>query len=128
MGLNCISLAGRLVRDPELRKTQTDISVAFFTVAVEQDFGGGEKKTDFIDCVAWRSTGEFVAKYFRKGNMIAVTGRLQSRKWVDSYGGNRTSWEVVADHCYFCGGKREEAAEEKPQAEEHGGSDEGLPF
>ena len=102
--LNHITIMGRLVRDPELRSTQSGTSVASFTVAVERDFGGrdgGEKQTDFIDCVAWRQTGEFVSKYFRKGSMIVVSGRLQSRKWQDRDGNNRTNWEVNADNVYF---------------------------
>ncbi|MBQ2959887.1 MAG: single-stranded DNA-binding protein, partial [Oscillospiraceae bacterium] len=102
--LNHITIMGRLVRDPELRSTQSGTSVASFTVAVDRDFGGrdgGEKQTDFIDCVAWRQTGEFVSKYFRKGSMIVVSGRLQSRKWQDREGNNRTNWEVVADNVYF---------------------------
>ena len=102
--LNHITIMGRLVRDPELRSTQSGTSVASFTVAVDRDFGGrdgGEKQTDFIDCDAWRQTGEFVSKYFRKGSMIVVSGRLQSRKWQDREGNNRTNWEVVADNVYF---------------------------
>ena len=102
--LNHIVIMGRLTRDPELRSTQAGVSVASFTVAVDRDFGGrdgGERQTDFIDCVAWRQTGEFVSKYFRKGSMIVVSGRLQSRKWQDRDGNNRTSWEVSADNVYF---------------------------
>ena len=97
--LNHITIMGRLTRDPELRHTQSNTPVASFTVAVDRDFSGrdgGEKQTDFIDCVAWRQTGEFVSKYFRKGSMIVVSGRLQSRKWQDRDGNNRTNWEVVA--------------------------------
>ena len=102
--LNHITIMGRLVRDPELRSTQSGVSVASFTVAVDRDFGGrdgGDRQTDFIDCVAWRQTGEFVSKYFRKGSMIVVSGRLQSRKWQDRDGNNRTNWEVNADNVYF---------------------------
>ena len=102
--LNHIVIMGRLTRDPELRYTQSNTPVASFTVAVDRDFGGrdgGEKQTDFIDCSAWRQTGEFVSKYFRKGSMIVVSGRLQSRKWQDRDGNNRTSWEVSADNVYF---------------------------
>lgn len=101
--LNHITIMGRLVRDPELRSTQSGTSVASFTVAVDRDYqsGGSEKQTDFIECVAWRGTGEFVSKYFRKGSMIVVAGRLQSRKWQDRDGNNRISWEVVADSVYF---------------------------
>ena len=102
--LNHITLMGRLVRDPELRRTGTGIAVASFTVAVDRDFGGrdgGEKETDFIDCVAWRQTGEFVSKYFTKGRMIVVSGRLQIRSWTDKEGNKRRTAEVVADNCYF---------------------------
>lgn len=102
--LNHIVIMGRLTRDPELRYTQSQTPVASFTVAVDRDFGGrdgGEKQTDFIDCSAWRQTGEFVSKYFRKGSMIVVSGRLQSRKWQDRDGNNRTSWEISADNVYF---------------------------
>ena len=102
--LNHIVIMGRLTRDPELRTTQAGVSVASFTVAVDRDFGGrdgGERQTDFIDCVAWRQTGEFVSRYFRKGSMIVVSGRLQSRKWQDREGNNRTNWEIQADNVYF---------------------------
>lgn len=101
--LNHIVIMGRLVRDPELRTTQSGVNVASFTVAVDRDYSGQgqEKQTDFIDCVAWRGTGEFVSKYFSKGRMIVVSGRLQSRKWQDNHGNNRTSWEINADSCYF---------------------------
>ena len=102
--LNHIVIMGRLTRDPELRSTQSGVSVASFTVAVDRDFGGrdgGERQTDFIDCVAWRQTGEFVSKYFHKGSMIVVSGRLQSRKWQDREGNNCTNWEIQADNVYF---------------------------
>ena len=107
--LNHITIMGRLTRDPELRRTGTGIAVASFTVAVDRDFGGrdgGEKETDFIDCVAWRSTGEFVSKYFTKGSMIVVSGRLQIRSWTDKEGNKRRTAEVVADNCYFGESKR----------------------
>ena len=102
--LNHITIMGRLTRDPELRRTGSGIAVASFTVAVDRDFGGrdgGEKETDFIDCVAWRQTGEFVSKYFTKGRMIVVSGRLQIRSWTDKDGNKRRTAEVVADNCYF---------------------------
>ena len=102
--LNHITIMGRLVRDPELRRTGTGIAVASFTVAVDRDFSGrdgGEKETDFIDCVAWRQTGEFVSKYFTKGSMIVVSGRLQIRPWTDKEGNKRRTAEVVADNVYF---------------------------
>ena len=107
--LNHITIMGRLTRDPELRRTGTGIAVASFTVAVDRDFGGrdgGEKETDFIDCVAWRQTGEFVSKYFTKGRMIVVSGRLQIRSWTDKEGNKRRTAEVVADNCYFGESKR----------------------
>ena len=108
--LNHITIMGRLTRDPELRRTGSGIAVASFTVAVDRDFGGrdgGEKETDFIDCVAWRQTGEFVSKYFTKGSMIVVSGRLQIRPWTDKDGNKRRTAEVVADNCYFGDSKRE---------------------
>ena len=107
--LNHITIMGRLTRDPELRRTGSGTAVASFTVAVDRDFGGrdgGEKETDFIDCVAWRQTGEFVSKYFTKGSMIVVSGRLQLRSWNDKDGNKRRSAEVVADNVYFAESKR----------------------
>jgi len=108
--LNHITIMGRLTRDPELRYTQSQTPVASFTLAVDRDFGsrdGGEKQTDFIDCVAWRQTAEFVSKYFTKGRMAVASGRLQSRKWQDREGNNRTSWEVVVDNVYFGDSRRD---------------------
>ena len=108
--LNHITIMGRLVRDPELRRTGSGIAVASFTVAVDRDFSGkdgGEKETDFIDCVAWRQTGEFVSKYFTKGRLIVVSGRLQIRGWTDKDGNKRRTAEVVADNCYFGDSKKE---------------------
>ena len=102
--LNHITIMGRLTRDPELRYTQSQAPVASFTLAVDRDFGsrdGGEKQTDFIDCVAWRQTAEFVSKYFTKGSMAVVSGRLQIRDWTDRDGGKRRSAEVVVDNMYF---------------------------
>lgn len=102
--LNHIIIMGRLTRDPELRYTQSQTPVASFTLAVDRDFGGrdgAEKQTDFIDCVAWRQTAEFVSKYFSKGSMAVVSGRLQLRDWTDRDGGKRRSAEVVADNIYF---------------------------
>ena len=108
--LNHITIMGRLTRDPELRRTASGVAVASFTVAVDRDFGkneNGEKETDFIDCVAWRQTGEFVAKYFAKGRMAVVSGRLQIRPWTDKDGNKRRTAEVVADNVYFGDSKRE---------------------
>lgn len=106
--LNHIVIMGRLTREPELRRTGSGVAVASFTVAVERDFAqDGKKETDFIDCVAWRNTGEFVSKYFTKGSMIAVSGRLQIRNWNDKEGNKRKSAEVVADNCYFGSTKKD---------------------
>ena len=108
--LNHITIMGRLTRDPELRRTGSGVAVASFTVAVDRDFGkneAGEKETDFIDCVAWRQTGEFVSKYFTKGRMAVVSGRLQIRSWTDKDGNKRRTAEVVADNCYFGDSKRD---------------------
>ena len=115
--LNQITIMGRLTRDPELRRTGTGLPVASFTVAVDRDWPNretGEKETDFIDCVAWRQTGEFVSKYFTKGSMIVVAGRLQIRPWVDKDGNKRKSAEIVAENVYFGESKKKE--ESKPTA------------
>lgn len=108
--LNRIVIMGRLTRDPELRYTQSQTPVASFTLAVDRDFApkdGSEKQTDFIDCVAWRSTAEFVSKYFSKGRMAVVSGRLQIRPWEDKEGNKRRSAEIVADSVYFGDSKRD---------------------
>ena len=108
--LNRIILMGRLVRDPELRHTQSGTAVASFTLAVDRDFRNkqnGEKDTDFIDIVAWRQTGEFVSKYFTKGRMAVVEGRLQIRDWTDKDGNKRRAAEVIADNVYFGDSKRD---------------------
>ena len=107
--LNQIILMGRLTRDPELRRTGTGTAVTSFSLAVDRDFKSqsGEKETDFIDIVAWRSTAEFVSKYFTKGRMAVVEGRLQIRDWTDKDGGKRRSAEVVADNVYFGDSKRD---------------------
>ena len=107
--LNHIVVMGRLTRDPEVRYTQSQVPVASFSIACERDFGrseSGEKQTDFIDCSAWRQTAEFISKYFQKGSMAVVSGRLQSRQWKDREGNNRTSWEIVVDNIYFGESKR----------------------
>ena len=108
--LNHITIMGRLTRDPELRRTGSGIAVASFTVAVDRDFASresGERETDFIDCVAWRQTGEFVSKYFTKGRMAVVEGRLQIRDWTDKDGNKRRTAEVVADNVYFGDSRRD---------------------
>lgn len=109
MALNTIIIMGRLTRDPEKRQTGSGVPVTNFSVAVDRDFGkneNGEKEVDFIDCVAWRSTAEFVEKYFSKGSMIVVKGSLQIRNWEDKDGNKRRSAEVVADNVYFGESKR----------------------
>ena len=109
--LNHITIMGRLTRDPELRRTGTGVAVASFTLAVDRDFGkteNGDRETDFIDCVAWRQTGEFVSKYFTKGRMAVVSGRLQIRSWTDKDGNKRRTAEVVADNVYFGDSKRDD--------------------
>lgn len=108
--LNHIVIMGRLTRDPELRYTQSQVPVASFTVAVDRDFSGrdgGERQTDFINCVAWRQSAEFVSKYFHKGSMVVVSGRLQIRQYQDREGNNRTAAEVVSDNVYFGESRRD---------------------
>ena len=108
--LNHIVIMGRLTRDPELRRTGSGVAVTSFSLAVDRDFGNrenGERETDFIDCVAWRQTGEFVSKYFAKGRMAVVSGRLQIRNWTDKEGNKRRTAEIVADNVYFGDSKRE---------------------
>lgn len=102
--LNHITVMGRLTKDPELRRTDSGIAVTSFSIAVDRDFkdkNSGEKETDFIDCVAWRQTGEFVSRNFSKGRMIVVSGRLQIRSWTDKEGNKRRNAEVVAENIYF---------------------------
>lgn len=126
--LNKIILMGRLTRDPELRRTQSGTAVTSFSIAVDRDFKGlnGEKETDFIDIVAWRNTAEFASKYFTKGRMAVVEGRLQIRDWTDNNGGKRRSAEVIADSIYFGDSKRDDAP--PPQTFEEVEDDGDLPF
>ena len=112
MSLNIIVLQGRLVRDPEMRTTQSGVAVASFTLAVDRDFSGrdgGEKQTDFIDCTAWRHTAEFVSKYFSKGRMAVVSGRLQIDNYTDNDGNKRKAAKVIADNIYFGDSKKDGA-------------------
>ena len=122
--LNHIVIMGRMTRDPELRRTASGTAVASFTLAVDRDFAAkdAQRETDFIDCVAWRSTGEFVSKYFSKGRMAVVSGRLQIRPCTDKDGNNRRSAEVVVDNVYF-GDSRRDAPEEAKEAVDSGYSD-----
>ena len=123
--LNHIIIMGRLTRDPEMRSTQSGVAVASFTLAVDRDFGGrdgAEKQTDFIDCTAWRHTAEFVSKYFSKGRMAVVSGRLQIDNYTDNDGNKRKAAKVIADNIYFgdskkdgaTGGQSDEAASFTP--------------
>ena len=105
--LNKSILMGRLTYAPELKKTQSGVSVLSFRLAVDRRGRGqnGERETDFINCVAWRGTAEFISKFFEKGDLIAITGRIQTRPYKDRDGNNRTAFEVVADEAEFCVGK-----------------------
>ncbi len=126
--LNHITIMGRLTRDPELRRTGSGIAVTSFTVAVDRDFApkdGGERETDFIDCVAWRQTGEFVSKYFQKGRMAVVSGRLQIRSWTDKDGNKRRTAEVVADNVYFGDSKRDSEGSSYGNNNSYGGNSYG---
>ena len=106
--LNSVIIMGRLTADPELRTTTSGLSVTSFTVAVDRNYkSGDERQTDFINCVAWRATADFVTRYFRKGQMIAVQGSLQVRNYEDKNGNKRTAYDVVADNISFCGSKSE---------------------
>lgn len=124
--LNHITIMGRIGTDIELRRTGNGVAVASFTLACDRDFkSGGEKEIDWIDCVAWRQTGEFIQKYFAKGRMIVVSGRLQIRNWNDKDGNKRKSAEVVVDNAYFGDSKTNAPAQNFAPIEE---ADEGLPF
>ena len=132
--LNRIIVMGRMTRDPELRRTNSGTAVASFTVAVDRDFKSqsGEKETDFIDVVAWRNTAEFVSKYFSKGRMAVVEGRLQLRDWTDKEGNKRRTAEIVADSVYF-GDSKKDNESAPAQSEPQGGfsevEDDGdIPF
>ena len=121
--LNHITIMGRLTRDPELRRTGSGIAVASFSLAVDRDYSprdGGERETDFIDCVAWRQTGEFVSKYFTKGRMAVVSGRLQIRSWTDKDGNKRRTAEVVADNVYFGDSKRDDQGDNSYSGNSYG--------
>lgn len=138
--LNKVILQGRFCKDPELRHTQTGTAVASFTLAVDRDFKSqsGEKEADFINVVAWKGTAEFVSRFFTKGRMAIVEGRLQSRRYTDKDGNNRTAYEVVASSVYFGDSKKdadpldklEEDAEpvSEPPISELDEDSEGLPF
>ena len=128
--LNRIVLMGRIVRNPELRHATTGTEVANFTLAVDRDFKGPDsREADFIDCVAWGHTATFIERFFTKGRMAVVSGRLQIRAWTDKQGNKRNSAEVVADSVYFRASKREAAPAAAPeQFEELDDTGEPLPF
>lgn len=113
MGLNVVVLMGRMVADPELKRTQSGVSVSSFRVAVDRSFSKEERKADFIDVVAWKGTAEFICKYFHKGSMIALAGSLQTRNYEDKNGNKRTAYEVVANEVHFAGSqaKKESSAD-----------------
>ena len=118
--LNHITAAGRLTKDPELRRTQNGVSVASFTIACDRDIkdASGNKQTDFIACVAWRNTAEFVDKYFTRGRMVIVSGRFQMREWTDKNGNNRRNAEILAENVYFADSKRTVENTEKNETKE----------
>lgn len=130
--MNNICIIGRLTTAPEIKKTTSGVSVCSASIAVDRDYKvNGEKATDFVPCVFWRGTAEFVGKYFNKGDMIAVVGSLESRKYKDKEGNNRTVWEVKADKVNFCGGKKETIQDNNTQTFEDVSdelSGEDLPF
>lgn len=124
--LNHVTLQGRLTADIELRYTNNQKPVTTFTVAVTRDYSAGEEKvTDFVDCVAWNATAEFINKYFKKGTLMIVEGKLQSRKWKDKHDNNRINWEVNVINAYFGESKRDKPKE--PEFEELEDEEE-LPF
>ncbi len=128
--LNTIVLMGRLTHTPELKTTRSGVSVVQFNIAVDRDFTrqGEEKQTDFFDVIAWRSTAEFVSRYMTKGQLIAVQGSMQSRKWQDKNGSNRISWEVQADNVYFAEPKRDNNDNSRPASELNEASDGGVSY
>ena len=138
--LNCVTLMGRLVADPELRTTTSGKSVATFRIAVDRSFvkQGEQRQADFITIVVWGNTADFVARYFSKGSMIAIQGRIQTRNYEDNNGNKRTAFEVVATEVSFCGGKNETSPGQTaapatptysaPEDFEEIGEDEDLPF
>ena len=129
--INNVVIMGRLTADPELKKTQSDLSVTSFCVAVDRNYAkeGEERQADFINVVAWRGTADFVCKYFHKGSMIAVQGSIQTRKYEDKDGNKRTAFEVLANNVSFCGSKAKSGTGNGGLvADENAADDEGLPF
>lgn len=126
--LNHIDIMGRLTKDPELRYTQSQVPVASFTLAVDRDYKQTGSETDFINCIAWRNTAEFIQKYFSKGRMMIASGRLQIRTYEDNNGVKRTVAEVVVDNAYFGDSKKENAGDNVPEGYTIAENDEKLPF
>lgn len=130
--LNNVVLMGRLTATPELKTTQSGINVTSFTLAVDRNYSkDGDKKTDFINCVAWRNNADFITKYFSKGDLIAVTGEIQTRNYEDKNGNKRTAFEVVVNAASFCGGKNNgnnSGPEAAPIASGNDYDDDDLPF
>lgn len=131
--LNNVTLMGRLTADPERRQTPNNIPVASFTLAVDRNYSsGGERQADFIDVIAWRKTAEFVSRYFHKGMLVAVQGSIQTRSYTDNQGIKRKAFEIVADHVYFAGPKRDNAQAAAPSSLEPDDfqemPDDDLPF
>lgn len=133
--LNHITIMGRLTRDPELKTTNSGVPVVSFSLAVDRDFAdkeSGERGVDFVDVTAWRHTAEFVSRYFTKGRMAVVSGRLQTRNWTDKDGNKRKAVEIVAENVYFGDSKRNDSETAAPSAPSDfapiEGEDEGLPF
>lgn len=125
--LNHVVMMGRLTKDPELKSTQAGVSVVSFPLAVDRDFSGkdgAEKQTDYFDCVAWRATAEFVSKYFKKGSLAVVSGRLQMRDWQDRDGNKRRSYDIVCENVYFGESRKSDGASTKPSAKKENDSGE----
>ena len=120
--MNRVIMMGRLTKDPELRRTGSGVAVASFSVAVDRDYGpkDGEKVTDFFDCVAWRQTGEYISKYFTKGRMIVLEGRLERREWTDKNGQKRTSVEINVESAYFGDSKKNQQGQDTSGANAYG--------
>ena len=127
--LNSITLMGRMTKDPEMRRTESGIAVTSFSLACERDYApqGGERGIDYVDVVCWRNAAEFVEKYFSKGMMAIVTGRLQIRVWTDKDGNKRRSAEILADHVYFGEGKKDRG-ESNQDFSELNDDDPTIPF
>ena len=133
--INNATVMGRLTADPELRTTPNGVSVTPFAIAVDRKYApsGQERQTDFIDCVAWRQTADFITRYFHKGDMIAVEGEIQTRIYEDKNGNKRKAVEIVVSNASFCGGRTNSTEQEKPSIDvndfdEADENDDGLPF